>query len=231
MFLGCIPIVSLDKIYLSTDNQKIIFLDCTRLDGSKELVSRKNPNDSTDVDRQIRMIADNLKSINETKIVLADDIVFSGAVLKTIIGKFRNNQIEVIGVRTPVSTIESYEYFNALMPLGLKCAYLLETGFIDQICERDFYFGIAQSGISVRNKNGIIYKAPYFKPFGNPIERASIPGNYESFFSDGCINRSLCLWSEIENISNREMFIRDLPEKINMISDEQQVTKVLRGQL
>ena len=70
------------------------------------------------------------------------------------------------------------------MPLGIKCDYLLGKDVIDQICERDFYFGIAQSGISIKNSNGLVFKAPYFKPYGNPIERASIPSEYEKYFSE-----------------------------------------------
>ena len=53
---------------------------------------------------------------------------------------------------------------------------------IDQICERDFYFGIAGSGIMINTNNGL-YKAPYFKPYGNPYERASIPVESEQYFS------------------------------------------------
>lgn len=226
--MGDIPIVSLDKIYLSPDEQNIIFLDCTRLDGSENLVSRINVNDFTDVDKQVKIIAKNLRNIGQTQIILADDVVFSGSVLKSIIRKFRQNQIEVMGIRTPVSTVEAYEYFNNVMLLGLSCGCLLEKDCIDQICERDFYFGVAQSGISIVNDDGKVYKAPYFKPFGNPIERASIPNEYENFFSDGCLNRSLSLWSEIERLSNRKILIKDLPEKINLTNDDEQVVKVLK---
>ena len=228
MFWGGIPIVSLDKVYLTSDEENVIFLDCTRLDGSENLVSRKDANDFTSVDMQIALISKKLNDSNQTRIILTDDVVFSGSVLRTITNKFRSNQIEVIGIRTPVSTIEAFEYFNSVMPLGLKCGYLLENGFIDQICERDFYFGIAQSGISIKDKDGNISKAPYFKPFGNPIERASIPNEYESFFSEGCIDRSLSLWNEIERLSNKKILIRELPEKINLTASEDEVVRVLK---
>lgn len=224
--MGDIPIVSLDKIYLSDEN--VIFLDCTRLDGSDGLVSRINPSDISNVDNQIKVISDILRDSGQNQIVLADDVVFSGSVLKTITNKFRNNQVEVVGVRTPVSTVEAYEYFNNVMPLGLRCEYLLGKDFIDQICERDFYFGVAQSGISIIDSEGNISKAPYFKPYGNPIERASIPNEYENYFSDGCIARSLGIWSEIEKLSNRQIFIRDLPEKINLTNSDEEVVKVLK---
>ncbi len=216
----------MDKIYLSCDKNKIIFLDCTRLDGEDSLVSRRNTDDLTSVDKEIEIISSILKDYQQNKIILADDVVFSGSVLRKIITKFKDNQIEVVGIRSCISTEDSYQYFNNQLPLGLKCGYLMEKDVIDQICERDFYFGIVQSGISVK-KEGKIYKAPYFKPFGNPIERASIPPEYEKLFSDGCIRRSIDLWSEIESLSRKKIYVKDLPERINLADSNEEVVKVL----
>lgn len=226
--LGVYPIVSLDKIYLYPDNTNIIFLDCTRLDGSSALVSRNNINDFNDVDNQIKLISNFLKNKGLNKIVLADDVVFSGSVIKSIINKFQNNNIEVLGIRSCLSMNNPYDFFNQKLPLGLKCGYLMESQVIDQICERDFYFGIAQSGISIKDSTGSIYKAPYFKPFGNPVERASIPIEYEKYFSEGCINRSIYLWREIEKNSNKEFLIKDLPEKIYLANEQESIIKVLK---
>ena len=69
MYMGGFPIISLDQIYIEPNNN-IVFLDCTRLDGSSELVSRNNPNDLNSVERQIRLIA---SSLQEKTIVIADD--------------------------------------------------------------------------------------------------------------------------------------------------------------
>lgn len=226
--LGVYPIISLDKIYLCPDNSNIIFLDCTRLDGSTNLVSRNNFNDFNDVDNQIKLISNYLKSNKINEIILADDVVFSGSVLKNIINKFKRNDIEVIGIRSCLSMSNPYDMFNQDLPLGLKCGYLMKNEVIDQICERDFYFGIVQSGISIKDKSGSIYKAPYFKPFGNPVERASVPTEYEKYFSEGCIKRSIYLWKEIEKNSNKEFLIKDLPEKIYLTNEQEKIIKVLK---
>ena len=101
---------------------------------------------------------------------------------------------------------------------------------IDQICERDFYFGIAGSGIMTKTKNGY-YKAPYFKPYGNPYERASIPIAYEEFFSKGCISRSLYLWEEIDKLNNKETLIEELPERIINTNPQEGIVKVLKKEL
>jgi len=230
MFIGGFPIVSLDKVYLECDEPYIIFLDCTRLNNSDLLVSRSNPNNSSSVDESIKSISDNLKNNNLTNIVLADDVVFSGKVLKTIISKFRSNGINVLGIRSCISMRESYDYFNNTLPLGLKCGCVMEDEVIDQICERDFYFGVPQSGISVSMGNKV-YKAPYFEPFGDPVERASIPMKYKDYFSKGCLIRSLALWNRIEKLSNKNILISDLPENIINTNNNDRVVKVLKKQL
>ena len=98
---------------------------------------------------------------------------------------------------------------------------------IDQICERDFYFGIAGSGISVRTSTNIV-KAPYFLPFGNPIKRASIPVDSATYFSNSCITRSILLWQEIERLSSKKLYIKDLPEEIQNTNQEEEIIKTLK---
>lgn len=225
--MGVIPIVSLDKIYLNEDEENVIFLDCTRLNGSSKLVSRNNSNDFSSVDEQVKKISEKLKVMGLNQIILVDDVVFSGSVLSSVIELFKNNGISVIGIRSAVATTNSFKRFNNELGLGLKCKYLLGEEVIDQICERDFYFGIPQSGISIL-EDGIIYKAPYFRPFGNPVERASIPKEYEDYFSKGCLKRSIWLWNEIERLSDKSFYISDLPEVIFNTSSDEKIVKVLK---
>lgn len=228
MFLGYIPIVSLDKIYCSIDNEFIYFLDCTRLNGNKSLVARQNMNDLQSVDKQVKILSDYFKSINETNIIIADDVLFTGTVLNELINKFKNNGINVIGIRCCISSIEGYEYFNKTLPLGVKCDYILGSSTIDQICERDFYFGIVGSGIASISKEGTIKKAPYFYPFGDPIKRASIPEDKAQYFSNSCLKRSILLWEEIERLSNKNIKINDLPEEIINTNKEDSVIYTLK---
>ena len=168
-----------------------------------------------------------LKNINQKEIIIADDVVFSGDVLRNIISIFKKNNINVIGISTAIARKDSYDYFNSNLKLGIKTGFLMDNDVIDQICERDFYFGIAGSGISVNTKAQIV-KAPYFLPFGNPVDRASIPKEYEIYFSNSCINRSILLWQEIEKLSKRKIFIKDLPEQIQNTTQEERVIKTLK---
>jgi len=218
-----IPIVTLDKIYINPDEENIYFLDCTRVSGSNEIISRKNE----PLDAQIKRIA---KELRGKEIILADDVVFSGSVLKNIIDKFAALGIKVVKIISSISTNRAYQYFSDTLKYGIQANYILEDDVIDQICERDFYFGIAGSGIMINTPNGL-YKAPYFKPYGNPVDRASIPKEYEVFFSKGCLNRSIYLWQEIEKLKKAKVLIKELPERIINTEPDQEVVKVLKKEM
>lgn len=218
-----IPIVSLDKIYITPDEENIFFLDCTRVSGSNKIISRKKES----LNSQINRLSVLLKG---KKIILSDDVVFSGSVLRTIIQKFKEQNVEVIGIISSISTKEAFDYFNEVLPLGLKTNYLMNNGVIDQICERDFYFGIAGSGIMIDTKDGL-YKSPYFKPYGDPITRASIPEDYEYFFSQSCIERSIYLWEEIDRLKKIKTKILELPEKIINTKENDSVVMTLKKEM
>ena len=215
-----LPIVTLDKIYMKPDEKNIFFLDCTRIEGSSNLTTRKG----TSIEDEIKRIS---KMIPSREIILADDVVFSGNVLRTIIRLFNEYGIEVLGIISSICTETSYNYFNKNLKMGILSNYKMTDDVIDQICERDFYFGIAGSGILTPS----LKKAPYFKPFGNPCERASIPKNMENSFSRNCIERSLLLWEEMERKKGTSILMRELPEQIQNTEENNQVTKILRKEL
>ena len=218
-----IPIVSLDKIYINPDEKNIYFLDCTRVSGSNTIISRKNET----LDEQINRIAKNIRS---KKIILADDVIFSGSVLRNIIYRFKKLGIDVVGVISSICSSDGYDYFSNNLRYGVLTNYVMSNDVIDQICERDFYFGIAGSGIMIDTNNGLV-KAPYFKPYGNPCERASIPEQFEEYFSRGCLERSICLWEEIDKIKGVNTFIGELPEKIINTREEDEVVKTLKKEM
>ena len=218
-----IPIVTLDKIYIEPDEENIYFLDCTRVNGTNEIISRKMES----LDLQVKRIAGGLTC---KEIILADDVVFSGSVLKNIINRFSSLGIRVVGVISSICSSEGYEYFNNYLKYGIRTNFLMSDDVIDQICERDFYFGIAGSGIMISTDNGM-FKAPYFKPYGNPYERASIPLEYENYFSRGCLERSLYLWKEIDELKGYNSKIIELPERIINTNENEEVIKILKKEI
>ncbi len=216
------PIVTLDKIYITPDEKNIFFLDCTRVSGTNEIVARKGES----LEDQIKRIA---LSLPIKEIIIADDVVFSGQVLTTIIEKFKNYGIKVIGIVAGISAYDSYNKFNKKLKDGIKVNYLMEEDVIDQICERDFYFGVAGSGIMMSKERKD--KAPYFIPFGDPQRRASIPEESVVDFSKGCIRRSIDIWDYIDKQRGRETQMKDLPEKIIKTNDNDYVVRVLKKEL
>jgi len=226
-YIGYFPIVSMDEIYVDCDNKYVFSLDCTRMTGQKKLVSRLNPLDVNGVSNQVERLAKIFKRCDANEIFLVDDVVFSGSVISQIRDLFLEEDINVIGVLSAISSEEAYDRFNKEMKYGLECGYLMKKGVTDEICERDFYFGIAQSGMS-KIVNGKVYKAPYFLPFGDPVARASVPEKKAESFSKSCVNRSLMLMSEIEKNSNKIILMKDLPEPILNTKEDDEVVKVLR---
>lgn len=209
----------MDKIF-TLEKENTYFIDCTRLENSSKLIPRKE----VSILEQIENIT---KKINKKEIILVDDVVFSGSVLKKIIKLFELYGIKVVKIVSSISMEESYRYFNENIEKGLLTNYLLKENTIDQICERDFYFGICGSGI-MKRENKKYYKAPYFKPYGDPVERASIPKEYEKSFSKSCIERSIYLWEEIDKEKVEKTKIKDLPEKITKTNENEEVVKTLK---
>lgn len=218
-----IPIVTLDKIFVKPDEENIFFLDCTRINGISEVVSRRGEKLDTQLDKLAL-------SLGNKKIILSDDVVFSGSVLRYVIERLKEKNIEVVGITCSICLEESYRYFNDNLKYGIRTNYIMREDVIDQICERDFYFGIAGSGIMIDTNNGL-FKAPYFKPFGNPNERASIPKEYEDLFSRGCIDRSIALWEEIDRLKGKSTLIGELPERIISTRDDEEVVKTLKKEI
>ena len=218
-----IPIVTLDKVYIKPDDENIIFFDCTRINGTNRIISRTKES----IDSQINNI---INRFCGKKIIIADDVVFSGNVLRFIIDKLNKGGVEVIGIITSICTDSSYNYFNDCLKYGIRTNYIMGNDVVDQVCERDFYFGIAGGGIMVEIDNKL-YKAPYFKPFGNPNERASIPEKYEDSFSYECLRRSLNLWEEVEKLKGNIVLASSLPEEIVGVDKNTDIVKLLKKEM
>ena len=184
------------------------------------------------VERFLYTCVDSLlnQTVSAHEIILVDDVVFSGSVLRSIIKRFSDYGIKVVGIISSICSYEGYEYFNKSLKYGIKTKVLMLEDVIDQICERDFYFGVAGSGIMISTGDGM-YKAPYFKPYGNPYERASIPLEYVDFFSRGCLERSLYLWEDMDNIRDSKTKILELPERIINTKENDEVVKTLKKEI
>lgn len=225
--LNKLPIVTLDTIYLRPDNTSIYFLDCTRLDKENSLVARKDMNNPYSVNTQIIQLAKLFKLQRQTEIVIADDVIYSGSVIQKVINLFNEQGIKVKAIISAITTKSAQKKILNLENIPVLSEIILEDTIIDQICERDFYFGITGSGIATRS-NGYIKKAPYFYPFGDPVTRASIPEPSAINFSKNCILRSLQLWEGINSLTPNYVLIKDLPEQIMNTNPEEEIILTLK---
>lgn len=143
-----------------------------------------------------------------SKILLVDDVLFSGNVMTEII-----SSLEKIGVATPVIVVgiaigegvERIQKCTSSEVLSVK--YYREV--IDEICERDFYPGVPLSGRLVADMKTEI-GSPYFHPFGKSCNWASIPQDEEKEFSVFCLQQTIRLWKEIEKVSQKIVRCCDL---------------------
>lgn len=227
-FLNKIPIVTLDSIYLKPNNESIYFLDCTRVDKENSIVARNNMNDPNSVKIQIEKLSKLFILQNQKEIIIADDVIYSGSVIQTVINLFQQNGIKVKAIVSAINTKQAQKTILNTFNIPILSKIVLEDTIIDQICERDFYFGITGSGIATRTKDNTIKKAPYFYPYGDPIARASIPESEAINFSKNCIIRSIKLWEGIMYLTSNYQLIKDLPEEILNTNKNEEIIYTLK---
>ena len=215
----------MDKIYISPDEENIFFLDCTRVNGTNKIISRKRES----LDEQIKRLGTIFRG---KEIIIADDVVFSGTVLKTIIDRLEQYDVKVVGIITSITSREGYDKFNdkSKYKYGLQANFIMNNDVIDQVCERDFYFGIAGSGIMIEKKDSYL-KAPYFYPYVSPNERASIPIESEREYSIGCLERNIYFWEDIDKRRGKSTLIKELPEEIIYTEKDEEVVKTLKKEI
>jgi len=215
--------VSLDRIYFKGH----YFLDVTRLvdvDGNCIGLGSRN---SRSLDIQLSTLA---KRFHGKNIAIFDDVIFSGDGIIEIINLLNSYNIIVDKVIAGIiigesaqNIVDTHSSQNYSLQV-LTNVYIEDV--VDEICERDFYFGVPFSGRSVGIvKNGMaicpdrFHSLPYFMPFGKPYEWASIPLDRCLEWSRFCIKQSIELWQEISRLSNRSVLISDLSRK-SLVADQ-----------
>jgi hypothetical protein len=144
-----------------------------------------------------------------TRVILVDDVVFSGHQMGLIIQGLAKWGVSVAEVLSGVS-IGDGEQLIQRMAVGHSSVYSMQE-VIDEVCQRDFFPGVPRCGrwVSVSGNYGM----PYLLPFGNPQKWASIPELYEKQFSLFCLAQTLKLFEAIEKISGRLVMCEDLDRR------------------
>ncbi len=222
------PLYSFDEIYLNENENIDDFINLTRLKvGNQTILTTRNSGGEVEpFENEINRVALNILKSGNNKISLIDDVVFSGDLICQVAREFAKYGINVDEVLCAVCIKEGFEKLN-IEGITVKTKKLIDN-VLDEVCERDFYFGLPQSGQSTMLDSGVSAKQPYFLPFGDPVERASIQQDKARDFSVGCLGCSLYIWSCMENNSNKNLYISDLPENIyGLYNGRNRIVKVL----
>lgn len=156
-----------------------------------------------------------LKKLNLKKVMLVDDVIFTGSLLSRIILILRKMGIEDINVIAGVGTKQGVSKIRSLgCCVDCVIEYLNET--VDVLCERDFYPGMPYCGRSVKSYHDT--GVPYIKPFGMMNEWASIPKEHEESLSRFLIEQTIKIFEEIEKVSYpKKILYNDIDRKISYL--------------
>lgn len=192
---GNCPIVSLEKFFIDTP----FHLEASRaVDINLNNIGLRERTGAESIDNQvIDLLAQGLREI-----VLVDDVLFSGGVWEII------EKLLDMGIRVKkfICGISIGDGKKRLEKQGIKVSSVVHyEEVIDEVCHRDFYAGVPYSGRTVVDGSGRNIGAPYFYPFGKPVEWASIPENRAKEFSDFCLRQSIELWKHIERLYGKSI--------------------------
>ena len=199
--------VSLDRVYYKTKHQ----LNITRLVDERGLdVGLGSRAGATNIKEQLDLLA----NFNLDRIVLVDDVVFSGQQMIEVVDMFGGLGIQVPTICTSIAIKEGIERLQS-KGIDVKSLFTFDE-VIDEVCERDFYPGVPFSGRQLVGSGNI--GVPYILQFGNPNKWASIPESKQIEFSVMCLKQTILLWKEIGDINNRALYPQDLPRRIINLS-------------
>lgn len=195
-----LPAVSMDKVYFRTKPEIQIARTVDKFLNDCGIGPRFG---ASSIRKQLLNIKKEYK-----KIILVDDVLFSGKMVVEIIESFKGMGVDVPAVVIGITIGEGVRQVKKMTSSRVfSVRYYRKV--IDEICERDFYPGVPLSGrlvVGSRIETG----APYLLPFGKPYEWASIPKEKEKEFSVFCLNQTIKLWEVIEKASGKIVRCCDL---------------------
>lgn len=219
------PIISIDRAYTDENTSNLIgYLDVTRVVGN-DMGKRSGlfPREGAE---SIVSQLEKFRSPEDEPVALLDDVIFSGKDLPMIMDQLRavgrpvKELIAGIGIRAGLNVLENY---------GIRTRCVLEyEDVVDEVCERDFLAGVPFSGRTFIDEENKYWGIPYFKPFGDPENWATIPPDKVIDFSEFCLEQSITLWSEVEKESEQIIPAGFLPRRVLGLDGSKSVVEVLR---
>ena len=158
------------------------------------------------------------------EIAIIDDVLFEGNTHKYVYDLFKSRGVTVSKVFVGISIGDGKKMLESH---GINVESVVHyDSVIDEICERDFLAGVPFSGRTIITNTGI-YGAPYFEPFGKPVDWASIPVGDASLFSNFCVDSSLNFWRNIERKNRRQISTEEVPMKVFNLNKNDSIVDAL----
>ncbi len=198
-----LEVVSLDRVYIDSK----LNLDLTRKVTTNGTCVIGNRASTPPIEEQFTII----REANVKKIILVDDVLFSGGTLLSVMKRLRTMEVEVLLVVVGIAIGEGVD------EIGQRCKVEYVKKYhqvIDEICEWDFYPGVPFSGRLTHEG----CRRPYCAPFGDIVSWASSQEQHKQSFSEYLIKESIALFEEIERINNREISYEEIGYLIEGVS-------------
>jgi hypothetical protein len=164
-----------------------------------------------------------LQTSGVREVVIVDDVIFTGALLERIIDLLSRINVCVPLVCAGVGIAEGINRIGTKREI--RCVRIYKE-VVDEVCERDFWPGVPFSGRLLAGGRNV--GVPYILPFGRPFEWASIPLRRERSFSLFCLRQTAELFGEVERVSDRVVFCRDLGREVIGLPQEERFVDALR---
>lgn len=224
-------VVSMDRAYVDSETPNLIgYIDMTRpvrpLGNKKFEKLELRPREGfPSLDTQIQRISSNYQG----DIALVDDVIYSGEDLVRVDGIFQKMSHAGIPVKMVIAGIGVGKGIELVRNFGVDAICVREyDDVVDEICKRDFFACVPMSGRMLLDENDRAWSAPYFRPFGDPEDWATIPVDKIPEFSKYCLLQSIKLWSEIERLSQASILTEAAPRQIRELRKSISVVKALQ---
>lgn len=211
------PLVNMDKVYYESG----VSLEVTRLVDKKGTDLGLGSRNTKPIGDQIGAIE---KIVEGKPVRLVDDVIFNGGTIIKVVKLLNAQGIHVSHIiagimmnegDTPGHIARECRPTNGGLEIEILCGQVF-MNFKDEICERDFYAGVPQSGKLIGDAASMVATQPeegrpYFNPFGDPKKGASIEGKHaQREWSIFCLEQSILLWKAIEESSGKQVLSSDL---------------------
>lgn len=221
------PVISLDRAYVDPKQKNVGgYIDATRRVNSKLEAIGLGSRTDTPLEEQVACLS---LRFSGQDVSLIDDVVFEGKTIAQIADQLASEKINVQRIYAGIIINEGKQLLEGKgIEASSRAASLSFDEVIDEICERDFWIGVPLSGRTVVNGNGIIEGAPYFFPFGKPVEWASIPSEEARSFSLFCLSQALQFWSKTEKLTGRAIATQELAKPVRNLPTNNSVSRSIK---